>query len=137
MDQIARNLLDFEDGFLLGKKYLLVDRDPLYTTEFRAALERGGVGVVRLPARSSNLNAFAERFVLSIKSECLDRLVPLGEGHLRRAVTEFMRHYHGERNHQGLENRLIENPPPANTNGRIVRRERLGGLLSFYYRAAA
>jgi transposase InsO family protein len=137
MEQVARNLLDVEDGFLLGKKYLLLDRDPLYTTEFRAALERGGVGVVRLPARSPNLNAFAERFVLSIKRECLDRIVPLGERHLRRAVSEFVAHYHEERNHQGLENRLIEAPLPANTNGRIVRRERLGGLLSFYRRAAA
>ena len=91
----------------------------------------------KLPARSPNLNAFAERFVLSIKSECLDRLVPLGESHLRRAVSEFVAHYHGERNHQGLENRLIGSRPPANTNGQIVRRERLGGLLNFYHRTAA
>jgi transposase InsO family protein len=137
MDQVARNLLDVEDGFLLRKKYLLLDRDPLYTTEFRAALERGGVGVVRLPARSPNLNAFAERFVLSIRSECLDRIVPLGERHLRRTVSEFVAHYHGERNHQGLENRLIESVTAANTNGGVVRRQRLGGLLSFYHRAAA
>jgi transposase InsO family protein len=137
MDQIARNLLDVEDGFLLGKKYLLLDRDPLYSTDFRAALERGGVEVVRLPARSPNLNAFAERLVLSIRSECLDRIVPLGERHLRRAVTEFVAHYHRERNHQGLGNRLIDGAAPANTNGRVVRRERLGGVLSFYHRAAA
>ena len=105
--------------------------------EFRTALERGGVEVVRLPARSQNLNAHAERFVLSIKSECLDRIVPLGEGHLRRAVTEFVAHYHRERNHQGLENRLIEASTPANGNGSVVRQERLGGILSFYHRAAA
>jgi transposase InsO family protein len=137
MDQVARNLLDVEDGFLLRKKYLLLDRDPLYTMEFRAALERRGVRVVRLPARSPNLNAFAERFVLSIRSECLDRIVPLGERHLRRTVSEHVAHYHGERNHQGLENRLIESVPAANTNGGVVRRQRLGGLLSFYHRAAA
>jgi transposase InsO family protein len=137
MDQIARNLLDTQDGFLLGKRCLLLDRDPLYTMEFRAALEQGGVAVVRLPPTSPNLNAFAERFVLSIKSECLDRIVPMGEGHLRRAVSEFVVHYHRERNHQGLENHLIEAPPAANSNGRVVRRERLGGLLSFYHRAAA
>jgi len=137
MDQMARNLLDVTDGFLLGKRYLLLDRDPLYTADFREALERSGIEVVRLPARSPNLNAFAERFVLSVKSECLDRIVPLGERHLRRAVSEFVAHYHGERNHQGLENRLIEGPLPANSNGRVVRRERLGGLLSFYHRAAA
>jgi hypothetical protein len=137
MDQVARNLLDVEDGFLLRKKYLLLDRDPLYTMEFRAALERGGVGVVRLPARSPNLNAFAERFVLSIRSECLDRIMPLCERHLRRLVSEFVAHYHGEGNHQGLENRLIKSVPAADTNGVVVRRQRLGGLLSFYQRAAA
>jgi transposase InsO family protein len=134
MDQIARNLLDVENGFLLGKRYLVLDRDPLYTKEFRAALKRGGTRVVRLPPRSPDLNAFAERFVLSIKSECLDRIVPLGERHLRRTVSD----YHRERSHQGLENRLIESAPePANINGRIARRERLGGLLNFYSRAVA
>jgi putative transposase len=138
MEQIARNLLDVEDGFLLGKRYLLLDRDPLYTKEFHAALKRGGRSVALLPPRSPDLNAFAERFVLSIKSECLDRIVPLGERHLRRAVSEFVAHYHRERTHQGLENRLIESAPePANMNGRIVRRERLGGLLNFYGRAVA
>jgi transposase InsO family protein len=74
------------DGFLPGKRYLLVDRDPLYTREFREALAREGTEVVRLPARSPNLNAFAERFVLSIRSECLDRIIPLGERHLRRCL---------------------------------------------------
>jgi transposase InsO family protein len=138
MAQIARNLLDAGDGFLLGKKYLLLDRDPMYTTEFRAALERGGVAVVRLPARSPNLNAFAERFVLSIRSECLDQIVPLGERHLRRAVSEFVDHYHRERTHQGLENRLIEDrPEPASLSGRVAREERLGGLLNFYHQEAA
>jgi len=138
MEQIARNSLDVEDGFLLGKRYLVLDRDPLYTAAFRSALERGGVKVIRLPPRSPNLNAFAERFVLSIRSERLDRIVPLGERHLRRVISEFVDHYHGERNHQGLANRLIlASPDPANTNGPVVRRERIGGLLNFYHRAAA
>lgn len=91
-----------------------------------------------MPPSSPNLNAFAERFVVSIRSECLDRLVPRGEAHLRRSVSEYLRHYHVERNHQGLENELVAGAPsPANTNGRIARRERLGGLLNFYHRAAA
>jgi transposase InsO family protein len=137
MEQMARNLLDATDGFLLGKRYLILDRDPLYTLEFRDAMKRRGVEVLRLPPSSPNVNAYAERFVLSIRSECLDRLVLLGETHLRRSVSEFVRHYHVERNHQGLENELIESAPsPANTNGRIERRERLGGLLNFYTRAA-
>ncbi|HTP50291.1 MAG TPA: integrase core domain-containing protein [Anaeromyxobacteraceae bacterium] len=86
-------------------------------------------------------NAYAERFVLSIKSECLDKLMLLGERHLRLAISEFVQHYHLERNHQGLENRLLTTPPtaatPADDNSPVARRERLGGLLNFYYRRAA
>jgi putative transposase len=91
---------------------------------------------VRLLARSPNLNAFAERFVLSIKTECLDRLVPLGEAHLRRAVLEYTKHYHEERNHQGLGNKLSMQAEAGKGFGRVDRRERLGGLLSFYDRKA-
>src|SRR5579859_1800190 len=138
MAQIARNLLDAEEGFLVGKRYLILDRDPLYTGDFRRMLEAAGVKAVRLPPRSPDLNAFAERFVLSIKSECLDRIVPLGERHLRRAVTEFVAHYHHERNHQGLGNTLIMPAlEPANCNGPVGGTERLGGLLNFYSRRAA
>ena len=108
MEQMARNPVDGSDGFLLGKRYLLLDRDPLYTQAFRRIIDQAGVKTVRLPAHSPNLNAFAERFVLSIKSECLERLVPLGERHLRLAIAEYIRHYHLERNHQGLANALID-----------------------------
>jgi transposase InsO family protein len=111
MKQVARNLTNGVDGFLTGKRYLIHDRDPLFTKDFSDLLEAIGVKCLKLPAHSPNLNAFAERFVLSIKSECLSKLVPLGERHLRHAVTEFVEHYHLERNHQGLENRLI--PPCA------------------------
>ena len=90
-----------------------------------------------LQANSPNLNAYAERFVLSIRGECLDRFVPLSERHLRTAVTEYVVHYHTERNHQGLGNELIT-PLPASANdaGPIVSRERLGGILNYYCRAA-
>jgi transposase InsO family protein len=138
MEQMARNLVDALDGFLLGKRYLLLDRDPLYTQAFRQILDRAGIKTVRLPAHSPNLNAFAERFVLSIKSECLDRIVPLGEAHLRRAVCEYVAHYNLERNHQGLANALIDgNLEDAVETGAVARRERLGGLLNFYHRKAA
>jgi transposase InsO family protein len=90
-----------------------------------------------LPARSPNLNAFAERFVLSLKSECLDRIVPLGEAHLRRGISEYVVHYHQARNHQGLDNELIVSAEEANGVGKVRRRERLGGPLRFYYREAA
>ena len=138
MQQVARNLLDAKDGFLLGKRYMILDRDPLYTGDFRDMFEAAGVNVIRLPPRSPNLNAFAERFVLSIKSECLGRIVPLGQGHLRRTIREYMSHYHQERNHQGLGNELLERAlEAANTNGKVHRRERLGGLLNFYSREVA
>jgi len=136
--QIARNLTDTEDGFLLGVRYLVLDRDPLYTGAFRKFLKDNGVHPLRLPARSPNLNAHAERFVLSIKSECLNRIVPLGEEHLRRAVNEYIRHYHGERPHQGLGGELIAPDESAGrTDGRIACRERMGGTLKYYYREAA
>ena len=137
MRQVARNLTDAEDGFLLGLRYLILPRVP-YTVAFRKVLEQSGVKPVRLPARSPNLNAYAERFVLSAKTECLSRIVPLGEEHLRRALRSFVEHYHLERHHQGLAGELIV--PDANagsTEGRVACRERLGGMLRFYYREAA
>jgi transposase InsO family protein len=138
MEQVARNLIDVDDGFLRGKRYLIADRDPLYTDVFRRTLKSGGVKVLKLPPRSPNLNAFAERFVLSIKSECLERIIPLGESHLRHVIAEYMRHYHQERNHQGLGNALISGDPAISiAHGAVKSRRRLGGLLGFYYRDAA
>ena len=98
-----------------------------------------GVEPVMLPPRSANLNASAERFVLSIKSECLDRLIPLGERHLRRAIDEYAAHYHLERPHQGLGNRMIAGPPlrSHSGDGPVHRFDRLGGLLHSYRREAA
>jgi transposase InsO family protein len=137
MMQVARNLTDAVDGFLLGKRLLIVDRDPLYTKAFRRLLADAGVKAVRLPPRSPNLNAYAERFVRSVRQECLDHIIPLGDDHLRRVLREYVDHYHLERNHQGLDNRLLEpRAGPANDNGEVVRKQRLGGLLSFYERQA-
>src|SRR5262249_41663074 len=114
-----RNLTDADDGFLRGMDYLILDRDPLYTAAVRDLLRDGGVKPLRLPARSPNLNAFAERFVGSIKSECLNRIVPLGETHLRGAIRAFMTHYHEERPPQGLDNQLISPATPASGTGPI------------------
>ena len=101
-------------------------------------LTSGGVQPIRLPPKSPNLNAYAERFVRSIKEECLRRVVPLGEGHLRRLVHEYVEHYHDERNHQGLDNQLLYRAPPqVRAHADVQRRTRLGGLLSFYHREAA
>src|SRR5215510_13193133 len=137
MKQTARKLTDAQDGFLRGVRYLILDRDPLYTTAFRRMLRDSGVRPVLLPARSPNLNAYAERFVLSAKSECLERIVPLGEGHLRAAVREFVDHYHEKRPHQGLDNELVAPQEKVIGAGPLKCRERLGGVLKFYYREAA
>ena len=137
MNQIARNLTDSEDGFLNGARYLIHDRDPLFTTSFREVLESSGVSTVKLPARSPNLNAYAERFVRSIKAECLAQIIPLGERHLRNAVREYAEHYHVERNHQGIDNKLIDDQQSMTSmSGDIERSERLGGVLNYYRRAA-
>ena len=137
MMQVARNLLDAEDGFLTTKTHLITDRDPVFTADFRDFLSGAGVTPVRLPARSPNLNAYAERFVLSIKSECLGRLILLGEAHLRLAVREYVAHYNAERPHQGLDGRLLVPAANENAAGPIECKERLGGLLRYYSRQAA
>lgn len=138
MSQVSRNVTDASDGFLTGTRFLIHDRDPLFTLAFRETLATAGVQAVRLPPRSPNLNAYAERFVRTIKESCLDRMILVGEESLRRAIREFTEHYHHERNHQGLCNQLIL-PVVAQQqdDGPVVSRERLGGLLKYYHRPAA
>jgi putative transposase len=101
MKQVARNLTDESDGFLLRSRYLIMDRDTKYSQEFRDYLDREGVKPVRCPVRAPNCNAFAERFVRSIKDECLDHIIFFGEASLRRALREYVTHFRSERNHQG------------------------------------
>jgi putative transposase len=138
MKQMARNLTDCDSGFLNGARYLIHDRDPLFTKRFRDILGPSGVKTVKLPARSPNLNAYAERFVHSVKSECLAKIIPLGERHLRKAVKEYTEHYHLERNHQGLDNELVEKLSSNRDRDDAVEcRERLGGILNYYHRRAA
>ena len=138
MQQVARNLTDCQDGFLKGKTHLLMDRDGKFTEAFRDILKTAGVEPVRLPPQSPNLNAYAERWVRSIKEECLDKMIFFGEKMFRHAVTNFVAHFHTERNHQGLGNKLIQpTDSVGQTTGEIVCRERLGGLLKYYYRRVA
>ena len=122
-------------GFADRDKYY---GDPLFTDGFEMILQSAGVKPVKLPPKSPNLNAYAERFVRSIKEECLSRMIFFGEESLRRAVSKFLDHYHRERNHQGLGNEIIE---PGHETGQDVGdvqcRERLGGMLRYYYRDAA
>ena len=136
MQQIVRTLTVAEAGTVSVPTVLICDRDRKWSREVRHRLHEAGIRVVLIPERAPNANAYAERFVRSIKEECLDRMIPLGECHFRRAVAEFIEHYHYERNHQGLDNRLIVGTPVIDIASRVRRRPRLGGLLNFYERAA-
>ena len=127
MMQIGRNLTDPVEGVPAEKELLILDRDSKYSAAFRHLLKGSGVEIVRLPPRSPNLNAYAERFVRSIKDECLNRMILFGERSLRKATREYAAHYHRERNHQGIENRLIEpDDRPASTLSTIECVQRLG-----------
>jgi putative transposase len=138
MMQMARNFTDAEEPFLRHTRLLIMDRDAKYSAAFRAALTRERIEPVRLPPRSPNLNAYAERFVRSVKTECTGRMVFFSRSSLERALTHYVAHYHEERNHQGLQNRLLKcSDGPINLYGRVERRDRLGGMLNFYHREAA
>ena len=140
MEQMARNVTMEDSGFLAHHRYLLHDRDTKYCSSFRQLIEAGRVRTLALPARSPNLNAYAERWVRSVKEECLSKLIFFGEGSLRRALHHYQTHFHEERNHQGKNNMLLF---PASTQlvsreeGPVQCRERLGGLLKYYERGAA
>jgi transposase InsO family protein len=140
MKQIGRNLVDADAGLLRRGMHLVLDRDPVYAVGFKSLLARSGVSVVQIPARSPNCNAYAERFVRTIRTECLDHFVIFGERHLRHLVHQFVEHYNTERFHQGIGGQLITGAYASNDNevGAMVhRRSRLGGLLNFYHRRAA
>ena len=133
MAQTARNLTAV-DGFLAGHRFLICDRDAKFTAGFRLMLEDAGVQVILTPRQAPNCNAHAERFVLSIKSECLHRMIFFGESSLRRAIHAYLDHYHTERTHQGIGNEVIHRRDRV-AAGEVCCRERLGGLLKHYYRA--
>ncbi len=138
MMQMARNLTDPIDGVLVDKRFLIIDRDSKYGEAFRHLLESSGVKPVRLPAQSPNLNAYAERFVRTIKEECLSRLIFFSERSLRYAIDQYIEHYHEERPHQGLGNRPIDVQNDPRSPAEFAQyRPRLGGLLCSYERSAA
>jgi putative transposase len=134
--QMARNAVDDESGALRRCRYVLHDRDGKFCSAFDDVMASEGIQSLRIPPRSPNLNAYAERWVRSVKQECLSRLILFGERSLERALAEFIAHFHSERNHQGKGNVLLF-PAPLATRRRTVHcRERLGGLLRYYSRAA-
>jgi len=134
MAQVARNVTDVVDGFLRGHRYLICDRDTKFTARFKRTLKASDVRTVLTPYRTPNANGYAERFVLSIESECLNRVLLFGESSLRRVVTEYIEHDNLERPHQGLGNEPLERREPG--RGDVVRKERLGGILNSHHRAA-
>ncbi len=139
MVQVARQVTMEEWGFLAPGQYLIHDRDGKYCPVFQQLIDAAGVKRVPLPPRSPNLNAYAERWVRSIKEECLSRLILFGEASLRHALTQYVAHFHHERNHQGKGNVLLFPPVSQDIEraGPIQCRERLGGLLKYYAREAA
>ena len=140
MKQIARNITMPDWGFLKDMRYLIHDRSGQFCESFRSILKSAGVKPLKLPPKSPDLNPFAERWVLSVKSECLSKLIFFGAESLRLALNEYVTHYHEERNHQGKGNALLfpaDDYDPANETGSVKCRERLGGMLKYYYRDAA
>jgi hypothetical protein len=139
MEQIARSATQDSWGFLQGCRYVLHDRDSKFCASFRSTLATAGLKTIPLPAKSPNLNAFAERWVRSVKQECLSKVILFGEGPLLRVLTEYSRHYHHERNHQGKGNRLLfpsKRGKAYQSSRNIVCHQRRGGLLKYYQRAA-
>ena len=138
MKQTARELTSFDDGVLNDKQYLIMDCDTKFCESFRSILHQSDVEPITLPPKSPNLNAQLERYFNSLKSDCLGRVIFFGRRSLERAVREYVEHYHGERNHQGLSNRLIDSGTGVSqSDGGVECHERLGGLLRFYHRGAA
>ncbi len=136
MAQVARNLTADDDGFLRGKRFLILDRDGKFTDHFCEILADAEIEIVRTAYQAPDMNALAERWVQSAKRECLDHLILFGQTHLERVLREYVAHYHAERPHQGLGNELIQGNPAA-SSGEIAVHERLGGLLNSYHRSAA
>jgi transposase InsO family protein len=136
MAQMARNLTDCDTGFLLEKRFLIIDRDAIFSPRFKSILRGSGVEIPLTAYQAPNMNAHAERFVRSIKSECLDRMIFLGRESLDRAMAEYAAHYHEERSHQGIGNELVSGAE-AQRAGVVGTSERLGGLLKYYHRRAA
>ncbi len=135
---MAGNLTEFESGFFKNTSHIIVDGDNSFKP-FNSYIDNmTKAKMVPLPFRSPNLNAYIERFMRSMKSECLNRMIFFGQRPLERALKEFATHYHHERNHQGMENQIIDPDTEVGQElGQIKCRERLGGQLRYYYRDAA
>jgi putative transposase len=136
MHQVARSLIVADEGLLAHHRILICDRDAKWSMAVKQLLTDAGLQVIQTPYQAPNANAYGERFIRSMKAECLDRIVVLGERHLRTTMADFVTHYHHERPHQGYGNRILQPRRSCTGTGRIRRHPRLGGLLNYYDRAA-
>ena len=136
MAQVARNLTALGDGFLNDMRYLVLDRDTKFTRRFKRILEDEGIEIVNTAIQAPNMNAFAERWVLSVKSECLSRMILFGVQSLRRALMDYCDHYKAERPHQGIGKERIQGAATKSSGFRVTEHERLGGLIRSYQLAA-
>ena len=121
--------------FLKGRRFLICDGDAKFKYRFKILMEAAGIKLIKTPYQAPNANAHAERFIRSIESECLSQMILFGESHMRRVIDEYLVHYNHERSHRGIGNELIDRRVSAGS-GQVECRERVGGLLKFYYRAA-
>jgi transposase InsO family protein len=138
VEQVMKRMTDDFDGFLRNHRYLIHDRDPFFTKSMIEMLPSAGIKSIKLPPMSPNLNAYAERFVRSIKHECLNRIIPIGVKHLWRAVDAYVKHYNHDRPHQGIGNAVLDPSfEPADPVGKVICDEQLGGLIRSYRRVAA
>jgi hypothetical protein len=141
-EQIAKNITCNYDPTMSNCKYLIHDRDTLYTMKFEQTLKDFGITTIKTPPRSPNLNPYAERVIRSIKEECLSSVIFFGQNNLRKYLKQYVEHYHLERNHQGIKNQIIESENETLSHskkgqGEIIKKERIGGLLNYYYRKSA
>jgi transposase InsO family protein len=125
------------EGLLKGKRFLIADRDSKFSDAFKAILSQAGIEVVHCPPSAPDCNAIAERWIRSIKDEVFDQMILFGPGALDRVLREYEAFHNRERNHQGVGNRLIAaGGGEGGLDGPVQVRERLGGLLNYYYRRA-
>jgi putative transposase len=136
MEQMARNVTDCDTGVLREKSFLIIDRDAVFSPRFKSILGSSGVEILMTAYQAPNMNAHGERFVRSIRSECLDQMIFVGRASLEKTIAEYIAHYHDERSHQGLGNEIVSRVPVQRV-GEIEASERLGGLLKYYHRRAA
>ncbi len=138
--QIARNLTDAREDRDTPVRFLVHDRDKRFGPTFDEVFRAEGIEIIRTPWRAPKANAYAERFIRTVRTECLDRLLIVGERHLRRVLETYADHYNNQRPHRGRDLRPPNGPPaivPVSAAKTVARRDRLGGLIHEYYRKAA